>query len=94
MHESTQYESAHPKAEIRVPDCGPGTAIHFVCWLVDDSENVSRGERIGELLASGVVIEFAAPAAGVLHHQPLSPREQVRQGQLLATIEPDNTSAD
>lgn len=49
---------------VRVPDLGTDAGIRLVAWLVDEGEPVMEGDRIAELLITGLVVHVPAGGTG------------------------------
>jgi pyruvate/2-oxoglutarate dehydrogenase complex dihydrolipoamide acyltransferase (E2) component len=75
--------------EVVVPTLSAeGEAIEFVNWLVPPESEVIEGERIAELLTHGILFHLDAPADGLLTDLRATPGTRVREGEVLARVEP------
>ena len=76
---------------LRVPELG-ADQIEVVQWLVEVGSPVNEGDRVVELLASGVLFHLSADQSGVLSRQDRSRGEIVQTGEILGWIESGETS--
>ncbi|MBX3442294.1 MAG: lipoyl domain-containing protein [Planctomyces sp.] len=86
----TDDDAPPPAAvELRMPDIGAaGQPIRLVQWLADRGAMVIEGDRLIEVVASGVLFHIAAPRTGVLAEHRLANDAFVEPGDLLGVIEP------
>jgi 2-oxoglutarate dehydrogenase E2 component (dihydrolipoamide succinyltransferase) len=71
-----------------VPDLKAGSApIRVVQWLVDPGTHVLAGDRVVEVVASGVVFHVEAPAEGVLAEIERAGRAEVGVGEVVGWVE-------
>ena len=75
------------RVPIRLPDLvsmddGPV----FGQWLVDDGDAVLAGDRVAEIVTTGVLIYVASPAEGTVARGDVSPGTDLRDGTTLGTI--------
>jgi len=78
----------HSEHFVRCPDLGDAPIV-INQWLVDSGSDVLAGDRIAELISSGVVVHLAAPVSGVLLIEAIR-GEQPHPGQPLARIRGDS----
>ena len=74
---------------IILPDLQPGDAeIRVSCWLIDPGDTVLEGDRVVEVLTSGITFDVLAPASGILNgiSQPVD--AVVAAGDVLGWIKP------
>jgi len=73
--------------DLAAPELGAATErIQFVHWLVPVGANVIPGERVAELITSGVLILLEANREGTLVEQIACPGEQIFVGTVLGRI--------
>jgi pyruvate/2-oxoglutarate dehydrogenase complex dihydrolipoamide acyltransferase (E2) component len=91
---SAGSESA--RAAIVVPDVqSGGLPIRFVQWLVEPETYIHAGDRVAELLVSGVLFHVESPADGTFVEPGQSTRAEVSVGEVLGWVDvdsPDTTS--
>lgn len=76
---------------IELPELGTaGEPAVLAVWLVDASDRVSRGDRVAEVVVSGVVFEVRAPADGRLQRLAVRADDVIPEGGVLAWFEPDD----
>ncbi|QDT28918.1 biotin/lipoyl-containing protein [Gimesia panareensis] len=56
-------------------------------WLMRVGEEVTRGDRIVELLVPGVTFDVAAPCSGTLTSCDCRPGDEVHEGSVLGWID-------
>ena len=92
MPEKWPVSSAANKPQlvpITVPEVRAGREpLLLVQWLVDPGTQVLAGDRVAELLTTGIVFQVPAPVAGVLSRIQVGMRSQVTAGDTLGWIEP------
>ncbi|MFO1094044.1 MAG: lipoyl domain-containing protein [Planctomycetaceae bacterium] len=86
--------SSSPRDPRRVPVIVPEldartSPMQLVQWLVDAGTSVQAGDRIAELLVSGVIFHLAAPEEGVLSSRVVRDRAPVQIGDVLGWIDVD-----
>ena len=78
------------RVAITVPDVGAGEqTVRFLQWLVDVGSPVHRGDRVAEVLVTGIVFHVPAPVDGVLAEIETSARTSLSTGDVLGWIEPE-----
>lgn len=77
------------RTSVPLPDLGQPSdvAAEVTVWLVDRGESVQAGQSLLEVLIPGATVVVPAPCAGVLVEQLVRPRQQVRVGTAVATLE-------
>ena len=76
--------------EIVLPEIGAGRhPIRVVQWLVDRDSEVAAGDRLLEVVASGVLFVVPAPCSGVLKLPAVGIDAIVATGVRLGVIVPD-----
>jgi pyruvate/2-oxoglutarate dehydrogenase complex dihydrolipoamide acyltransferase (E2) component len=70
-----------------VPELKAGAPIRVVQWLVDPGTHVLAGDRVVELIASGIVFHVESPAEGVLEEIARGGRAEVGVGEVLGWVE-------
>jgi pyruvate/2-oxoglutarate dehydrogenase complex dihydrolipoamide acyltransferase (E2) component len=77
------------RTSVPLPDLGQPSdvAAEVTVWLVDRGESVQAGQSLLEVLIPGATVVVPAPCAGVLVEQLVRPRQQVRTGTAVATLE-------
>ncbi|MCS7167914.1 MAG: lipoyl domain-containing protein [Gemmatales bacterium] len=75
--------------DIRVPDLGfpPDYPIRLSLWYAQEGDELQEGDPLAELLVSGAVVDFDAPADGVLVERLVGPSEILRVGQVIARLQ-------
>ncbi len=72
---------------IDVPDIGAGDEpVRFGQWLVDDGDAVLAGDRIAEVLTSGILFCVASPAEGTLIRGSIVPGATITVGETIGEI--------
>lgn len=72
---------------ILLPDIGSeDQPVRVVQWLVDAGAEVVAGDRLLEVVCSGVVFHVSAPATGVLIEQTFDARATVEVGETLGVV--------
>lgn len=80
---------------VTVPDLGfEDEPVAVNVWLVDDGADVSHGDRVVELLCSGVLVPVTAPDSGRLVAINKRPRARVRPGDVLGEIAAPSTGTE
>ncbi len=80
--------------EIRLPDVGAGEhPIRVVQWLVDRGCEVTAGDRLLEVSATGVLFVVSAPDSGVLRSHLVASDALVAPGDILGEIEVDHSDS-
>lgn len=80
---------------IRVPDMGTGDQpLQLVQWLVDRDSEVLSGDRVAEVLASGILFQIASPASGMVAGIEREGRSAVRTGEIIGWIQCESTSSE
>ena len=75
-------------ARVVVPDLGiEGIVLTLSSWLVPEGSAVEEGERIVEILAGGVTVDIASPAAGELVRILVDEDDTVTPGTVVGEIE-------
>ncbi len=75
---------------VAVPELGAGEqTVRFLQWLVDVGSPVCSGDRVAEVLVSGIVFHVAAPADGVLVEIETASRTGISPHDVLGWIEPE-----
>ena len=83
-------EPERSRVAIAVPDVGAGEqTIRFLQWLVDVGSPVHSGDRLAEVLVTGIVFHVPAPVDGVLAEIRTSARTSLSAGEVLGWIEPE-----
>ena len=73
---------------IQLPDLGVGDEpIRVSLWLVEPGDSVEAGDRIVELLVSGLTFDVPAPVAGTLRQALAVQDEVVSPGAILGWID-------
>ena len=76
---------------ILLPDLGAADEqVRVSAWLADPGESVQAGERIVEVLISGVTFDVSAPATGRLASVEAPLSAVVSPGDVLGWIETEN----
>jgi 2-oxoglutarate dehydrogenase E2 component (dihydrolipoamide succinyltransferase) len=79
--------------EVKVPQLPESvTDATLVAWHKSPGESVKRDENLVDLETDKVVLEVPAPASGVISAIQIENGATVTSGQLLATLEPGETS--
>ena len=63
------------------------TPIVLSLWLVPLGSEVTEGDRLVEVLADGVTVDFPSPASGVLVEMAVGEDDRIQVGQVLGLIE-------
>lgn len=80
---------SEPLSPVVVPKLdSPSRPVQLVQWLVDPGTALHAGDRIAELLVSGVVFHLAAPVDGVLLRVATQSHSAVRIGDVLGWMQP------
>jgi len=80
--------------EVRAPsEESEGTRSQVLRWLKAIGERITANEPLVELETDKVTVELPAPASGVLRQILKGAGEEVAPAELLAQIEPDESSA-
>jgi pyruvate/2-oxoglutarate dehydrogenase complex dihydrolipoamide acyltransferase (E2) component len=70
-----------------LPELGLGeTPLVVSLWLVRRGSEVSKGDRVLEILAGEVTVDLSAPASGILSELLVEDEQPVAVGQPLAVI--------
>jgi pyruvate/2-oxoglutarate dehydrogenase complex dihydrolipoamide acyltransferase (E2) component len=81
----------NPVAILLPPDLGIGQqAVRVSAWLAEVGEDVEQGDRIVELLMSGMTFDLAAPVAGRLLAIEKHLDAAVLPGDVLGWIAPES----
>lgn len=72
---------------VRLPELGADEPVRISCWLVEAGDAVDAGDRLVELLVSGMTFDVPAPAAGVLQRIEKGFDAVVQTGDVLGWIE-------
>ena len=72
---------------VRLPELGAGEPVRISCWLVDTGDAVEAGDRLVELLVTGMTFDVPAPAGGVLQRIEKGFDTVVQTGDILGWIE-------
>jgi len=75
------------RAPIVVPDLQAEGPIRVVQWLVDPGTQVYAGDRVVELLVSGIVFCVESPAEGIVGEIVRAGRAEVGVGEVLGWVE-------
>lgn len=76
------------RVAIRVPDLGTGAhALQLVQWLVDPGSPLMAGDRVAEVLATGILFQLPAPVSGTILRIEKPDRSEVRVGDIIGWIE-------
>lgn len=79
------------RAAIRVPDLDSGPQpLLLVQWLVDPGTEVLEGDRVAEVLVSGILFQVASPVAGRLARFEKGQRATVMSGEVIGWIESES----
>ena len=70
-----------------LPEIGANEPVRISCWLVEPGEVVDAGDRLVELLISGMTFDVPAPASGTLQRIEIGSEMTVKTGDLLGWIE-------
>ena len=74
--------------EIRFPeDQQEGTEATVTAWLVKEGDSVAAHDPVVEIETDKVVVEVAAPEAGVISHIKVQQDEEVNPGDVLCILE-------
>ena len=74
--------------EIRFPeDQQEGTEATVTAWLVAEGDNVAAHDPVVEIETDKVVVEVAAPEAGVIAHIKIQQDEEVNPGDVLCILD-------
>jgi pyruvate/2-oxoglutarate dehydrogenase complex dihydrolipoamide acyltransferase (E2) component len=77
-------------AELRLPNLDlPGVAVRASAWHASVGQRVVEGDRLIEVVAGDVTVDFSAPASGVLIERCVGIDDPLEVGQLLARIRPE-----
>lgn len=77
---------------IRLPDLGPGPSdLSVSCWLIETGDEVATGDRVVELLATGMTFDVSAPICGRLSRIDTPLDTRVAAGDILGWIDPETT---
>jgi hypothetical protein len=75
-----------------VPDVqSGGQPIHFVQWLVEPETYIHAGDRVAELLISGVLFHVESPADGTFVGPGQLMRAEVSVGEVLGWVDVDDS---
>lgn len=77
------------RVPVRLPDLGVASAT-FGLWLVETGERVYEGDRLAEVLLTGVTVDVASPATGTLAERAAYPRDLLAPGQILGYVEAED----
>jgi 2-oxoglutarate dehydrogenase E2 component (dihydrolipoamide succinyltransferase) len=80
------------RVPILLPDLGADPVI-LSFWYARTGDDLFAGERVVEVLADGITFDVAAPANGRLTEQLAFVDSVVSPGQILGTIDADNTDS-
>ena len=72
------------------PDLG-APDVRVSVWFADVRDHVTEGDRLVELLFNGVTFDVSAPATGRLVEKRTLPGDRVEPGQVLGTIENEDS---
>ena len=76
--------------EIRFPeDQQEGTEATVTAWLVKEGDSVAAHDPVVEIETDKVVVEVAAPEAGVIAHIKIQQDEEVNPGDVLCILDTD-----
>ena len=75
------------KTTVTLPELGAAGPITLSVWYVLPGDLVLQGERLVEVLLEGATFDVSAPVSGWLSEQLALPRDLVRPGQALGTID-------
>lgn len=75
------------RAPIVVPDLQAEGPIRVVQWLVDSGTQVYAGDRVVELLASGIVFHVESPTEGIVGEIVRAGRAEVGVGEVLGWVD-------
>ncbi len=79
----------HP---VILPELGADDEIRLSGWLVENCESVEEGDRVAEVLISGITFSLDAPAAGRLVQRHRRINAVLRTGDTLGWIEGEGDS--
>ena len=72
---------------IRVPDLGTTVdEVKIVAWMIEEGEDVQRGDVLVEVETDKTLVEVEAAAEGVLLKQMASAGEMVRTDDIIAYV--------
>jgi pyruvate/2-oxoglutarate dehydrogenase complex dihydrolipoamide acyltransferase (E2) component len=75
-----------------VPDVqSGGQPIRFVQWLVEPETYIHAGDRVAELLVSGVLFHVESPVDGTFVEPGQSTRAEVGVGEVLGWVDVDDS---
>ena len=75
---------------IVLPELGAETPVQIGCWLVEEGESVTLGDRMVEVRTRGMTFDVAAPVNGVLSHIEKPIDSVLQTGDVLGWIEPSS----
>ena len=80
------------RVAVVVPELGAGEQpIQFLQWVVDVGSTVHAGDRVAEILVTGIVFHVAVPVDGVLSAIEVSSRSTLNAGDVLGWIETERS---
>ncbi|VAX35690.1 hypothetical protein MNBD_PLANCTO02-1870 [hydrothermal vent metagenome] len=72
-----------------VPDLKCDETLRVCSWLVEVGENIEQGDRLVELLTTGMTFDVAAPVSGRISSIEKSRNTFVSEGEILGWMTTD-----